>query len=264
MDLGAYIGADGFDIEAEQIKLDTEALHHDYIDEGAQDEALFGFEEADTLDWRKSSEDFKKSGRHARPDFSRFFASDWRSAKVAAKHLKFCPGENCKKWLPLHQYAANNNMPDRLDLYCIACNQSKRAERRSKIQNKKSAAIVPDKFELFNKAYKLQEPPRDTKKIRDDAIWREVKKRIERSALDARLRYKRHIPVDPTDIARRLFQGGRFVCNVTGQVLSPECFLEHHALCLEIKENDGGRKRLDIICSQCRLGAPPDNFKASH
>ena len=263
MDLDAYIDNDGFDIDAEQIRIDTKVLHHEYIDEGAQDESVFGFEEADTLDWRKSSEDFKKTGRNARPDFSRFFASDWRGAKMAAKHLKFCPGENCKKWLPLHHYAANLNMPDRLDLYCIACNQSKRAERRMKINPKRGPAVVADKFELFNQAYKLQEPPRDTKKIRDEAIWREVKKRIERAGMDARLRYKRNIPVDSTDISRRLFQGGRFICNITGQVLTPECFLEHHALCLEIKEQDDGQKRMDVICSQCRLGAPPENFQNS-
>lgn len=266
MDNEPFVHGEGllYQIEANEIRQDTAAIHGDYIDEGAIDEddfkGTFQSEESEVMDWRKGAVDFKKRGRKDRPDFSRFFANDWRHARVAAKHLKFCPGEFCKSWQPLHNFGANMNMPDHLDVYCISCNQTKRQQRRDKeapVVKQRHTGPVPDKYELFNKVYKMQAPQKDLKTIREQAIWREVKKRIARAAMDAQTRYNTKLPIDPTDVARRLFQGKKFICNVTGQVLTLECFLEHHVLTFEV--SDGKPRRMDIICSQCRKGEPPKN-----
>ena len=105
----------------DEVKRNTHAIHEEYIDEGAEDE---NFDSSSCNNWRERS-----NATSSRPDFSRFFTSDWRNARVAAKHLKFCPGEECKNWPPLQNFGANVNMNDGLDVYCIRCNQNKREQR---------------------------------------------------------------------------------------------------------------------------------------
>jgi hypothetical protein len=153
-------------------------------------------------------------------------------------------------------------MPDGLDIFCFSCNALKRAERRAKTAKfRDREGRVADKFEQFNTLYRARESkftnPSD---LKEQAIWREVRKRIESAASDANTRYGLDLPVDVTEISRKLFQGGKFVCNVTGSVLSKECFLEHHVLTFELRRIMG-RRKLDIICSQCRKCAPPPGFE---
>lgn len=251
MDGGVFSNGVMFDFEARQIREDTGRLHAECIDEGAADEASFGARPAPAdacLDWRREAESFRRSGQGERPDFSRFFANEWKGAKVAARQLKFCPGRDCGQHLPIHMFASNAGAPDRLDTFCLNCNASKEATRT-------------DKYELFSRSYRLNAPQKDTEKIREQAIWREVKKRFDRAAQDAAVRYGVRVPLDPLDASRRLFQGGKWICNVTGQVLSFECFLEHHALTYEVRNGADGRRVVDMVVSQCRRGRPPPGFE---
>lgn len=232
-------------------------IHDDYIDEGALDEDIDFSRSAECGDWRKSAQDFKTDGMVNRPDFSRFFTNDWRTQRVEAKHLKFCPGETCRQWLPLHSFSANNNMSDKLDVYCIKCNQSKRHERNNRSQGKfkrEEGKRSIDKYEMFVKAFKNSQPPRSENVIREEAISREVRKRIEDAAATAIRRYRKKFKVDYTEISRKLFMGGKHICNITGQILTPECFLEHHTLTFALNKET---KRIEIICSQSRVGKPP-------
>ena len=74
-----------FCFESEQMKKDTEILHTDC-------------EGHESPQWRRD-----------RTGFTRFHMNDWRNAKVAAKHLKFCPGDHCKVWLPLYNFETLNS-----------------------------------------------------------------------------------------------------------------------------------------------------------
>lgn len=230
----------------DEVRRDTEAIHEEYIDECADDE---DFDCSNSSNWRD-----KSRPANLRPDFSRFFTSDWRNARVAAKHLKFCPGEECKNWLPLHEFAENLSMADGLDVYCIKCNQ-KRRENRFRPKQQKQEQRVADKFEMFSKVYKSMEPKvYDENELKRNAIRREVDKRINDARDYARSRYNRKFNVDSVEVRRKLFQGGRYICNITGQILQQECFLEHHTLTFQLSKDN---KKMEIVCSQCRLGQPP-------
>lgn len=65
--------------------------------------------------------------------------------------VKYCPGEKCKNFLPLHFFANNFNMHDTKDIYCVMCNQIKRqekSERRTRIKkwSKGESFKIRDKF----------------------------------------------------------------------------------------------------------------------
>lgn len=241
---GLYISSG---VNFKPFKDPTPALHDDcdYIDEGAGEEDVDFSRSSECCDWRKSAAQFRDEGMVHRPDFSRFFTNDWRTERVAAKHLKFCPGDKCRQWLGLHHFAANNNMSDNLDVYCISCNQAKRNERMPH----RSRPMTTDKYEMFVKAYREATPALQPDNTREMAISREVNKRITDAANYARTRYKKKFAVDNIEITRKLFQGGRHFCNVTGQALTPECFLEHHTLTFQLNH---ATKRIEIICSQSR------------
>lgn len=218
-----------FKTVADEIKTNTEIIHKET-------------QEIDfSSNWRASARHFQSSGEIQQPklDFSRFFSNDWKNAKVAAKQLKFCPGESCRQWLPLFQFGENENMADRLDVYCISCNQRSRRSRRKKI----------DKFEAF--VYRSEKEEQEEE---NNNITREVDRRIMQAAKEAQRRYNRKFFVDKADITRKLFLFKRFVCCVTGCVLTPRCFLDHHTLTFQLSN---GKDKIEIVCSQCRVCTPP-------
>lgn len=243
-----FTGED-FKCVVDEIKKETDTIHQDYIDESNEQN-----DTSENLNWRDRSKVVTP-----RPDFSRFFTSDWRNAKVAARHLKFCPGQRCNKWLPLHEFSENLNTEDKLDTYCIKCNQGNPYDKKKYCADQKNTKT--DKFELFAKAYKALEAPvlQDEESQKKDALQREVNKRFTYAIDYFETRYRRRPVIEISEIGRKLFQGGRYICNVTGQVLTTECFLEHHTLTLQMSQDE---KKIEIVCSQCRLGKPPLNFKA--
>ena len=172
---------------------------------------------------------------------NRGFPVDWRNAKVAAKHLKFCPGDSCRVWLPLYHFGSNFNMEDGLDIYCLVCNNTRREEKKGR----RTPKVVVDMFVQFKDAYEKNEYNEN----RD----REVEKRIEMAAIMAKGRFKREIPVDAKDVMKRLFDSNKYVCDVTGKSLTPKCFLDHHSITFEVRRNANNKKVLDVICSDCHV-----------
>lgn len=180
--------------------------------------------------------------RNGRPYNNGF---DWQTAKVAANHLKFCAGDNCKEWLPLHAFGSNYNMPDNLDNYCISCNNSHRIDRRAKRNRhpfpKKAKR---DKFCVFKEDFE--------KEVLRETQMREVEKRMRLACAEAKGRYKREIPLDTAATCRRLFTDDMYLCEVTGDKMTPDCFLDHHSITLELRHNGTGGKVVDVICSDCK------------
>lgn len=213
---------------------------------------------------------------------------DWRQAKVAARHLKFCPGEQCGVWLPLHCFGTNCNMEDGLDIYCIDCNVRRREEMNQKRKRAYARAsraedgpsqshahenthtekavqankgwrhqLVLDKYELFRDAHEKAHPAPalDPQEEAERARMREIKKRVLEAHAAAQKRFRVAVQVDPTEVSRRLFMRKKFVCTVTGEKLTPECFLDHHSITFELRdaedENKQVRQVMDIICSDC-------------
>lgn len=180
--------------------------------------------------------------RNGRPYNNGF---DWQTAKVAANHLKFCAGDNCKEWLPLHAFGSNYNMPDNLDNYCISCNNNHRIDRREKRnKNIHPRQSTKDKFCVFKEAYE--------KEVFKETQMREVEKRMRLACTEAKGRYKREIPLDTAATCRRLFTDEMYVCEVTGEKMTPDCFLDHHSITLELRHNETGSKVIDVICSDCK------------
>lgn len=249
-----YISS-GVDFEPLQEKVAT--IHEGYIDECADGEEQDFSKESESDDWRKAANEFQNGGMVNRPDFSRFFTNDWRSARIAANHLKFCPGDQCRQWLPLQNFSANVNMSDNLDVYCIQCNQAKRNQRLNSSKLFQRKGPPTDKYEMFKKVYKDNKAPLDPEDAKKKAVFREVCKRIQEAGDLAKKRYNKKFTVDNLEISRKLFQGGRHVCNITGQIMTPDCFLEHHTLVFQLNKET---KKIEIICSQSRIG---DRFKKS-
>lgn len=235
---------DDFKQVSDQIKIETNTIHKDCEDE------MVDF----SKNWRDSARHFQTSADIEKPklDFSRFFSNDWKNAKVAAKQLKFCPGEYCRQWLPLFQFGENDSMNDKLDVYCISCNQRSRRIKRKKI----------DKFEAFvaalNKDEDEQQYINNVNNVNNmnniNNIEREVDRRIMQAAKEAQRRYNRKFFVDKADITRKLFQHKKFVCCITGSVLTQQCFLDHHTLTFQLSN---GKDKIEIVCSQCRICTPP-------
>lgn len=169
---------------------------------------------------------------------------NWSDAKRAANHTRFCPGEHCKQWLPLHSFGSNYNMDDGMDIYCLSCNLSHRSKRgrRTRIES-------TDKFSVFKERFE-QEVVQETQ-------MREVQKRIRLAAIEARGRFKCDVPVDSAEVAKSIFGSGRFICEITGEPMCPRCFLDHHTVTFELRR-EGASKVLDVICSECRRACPQE------
>lgn len=162
--------------------------------------------------------------------------------------LKFCPGNNCQVLLPLHQFANNCNMQDGLDTYCIECNKRKRKERDEKRTMFKNGSFPIDKYEQFKYNNQMMTNVQfERKRIRKeekDAVLVVIDRAIDK----AKKEYKRSFPVTSSTIYDKLFAGRRLRCDITNEVMTPTCFLEHHDVRLVI--NDG---RLDVKCNRCSV-----------
>lgn len=169
---------------------------------------------------------------------------DWGMAKLAAKHLKFCPGETCKEWLPLHNFGSNYNMEDGLDIYCVSCNINHRDDKRGR-RNTIAKKIQPvDKYVTFKQERESS--------LLNETQMREVEKRIRQAALEARGRFKREIPIKTSEIYKTIFENDAYMCEATNEPMTPKCFLDHHSITFEIRLNATNKKVVDVICSDCR------------
>ena len=164
--------------------------------------------------------------------------------------LKFCPGDYCSLWLPLHQFASNYNMIDNFDTYCVECNQRRRKEhkdRRKRI-NPKSGCII-DSLEKFRFDMSVNKVNKHTR----PGIKPKVIVMIERILQDAKTNQHLHldtmvpVPITAETIYTKLFIGQRLFCEITQQPMTPRCFYEHHDITFDLMKG----KRLDINCSHC-------------
>lgn len=179
-----------------------------------------------------------KSGRNRANGF------DWSMAKLAAKHLKFCPGETCKEWLPLQNFGSNFNMEDGLDIYCVSCNANHRDDKRGRRNSALKKVVSIDKYTTFKKEHEDG--------ILNETQMREVEKRIRLAAIEARGRFKREIPIKTSEIYRLIFEDDAYVCEVTNEPMTAKCFLDHHSITFEIRTNETNKKVVDVICSDCK------------
>jgi hypothetical protein len=102
--------------------------------------------------------------------------------KLPESKVKYCPGEKCKNFLPLHYFANNFNMHDTKDIYCIMCNQIKRQEKnerriRIKKWSKGETCQIRDKFSDFVQKEKEKDKSKNDKynhNWRDSSILKSI------------------------------------------------------------------------------------------
>ena len=153
-------------------------------------------------------------------------------------NMKFCSGHHCKVWLPVHQFADNNNTHDGLDMYCFECNNRRRMEQAEK--RTRGVGAVMDSFERFCCT-------EDMAAFSDSPQKSAVLGAVNQAILDARLHKGLDVPVEANVIYAKLFDGRRLRCNVTGRELTEECFLDHHRVVFCQKGT-----RLDVNCTNCK------------
>jgi hypothetical protein len=145
-------------------------------------------------------------------------------------------------------------MPDGLDVYCTACNQRRRGERRGRVES-----VVVDKFELWRRKQACVAPPEDHER----ASMQELHRRIAASVKDAELTLGRELKLEPTELSRKLLMRQRFVCTLTGRPLTVDCFLSHHSLRFDVIAAEVGgavRSAVQVSCTNTypvEATAPP-------
>ena len=223
------------------IEKETKKLYHDNDD---QCETVDFYDSFNDPDWRKPrnnrslpSSQFRALFRNNKKSVG--YPPDWRTSKVAAKHLKYCPGDNCRVWLQLHHFATNYNMEDGLDIYCIECNNRKKNEKYEKKKPK-----VTDKFVDFCEKYETDERYEVSRR-------REIYKRIKMAAIEAKGRFKQDININPDEIIEHIFEKNSYKCGIRNEPLTTSCFLDHHQITFEVRLNAKGQRVLDVICSDC-------------
>lgn len=167
--------------------------------------------------------------------------------------IKYCPGNKCRVLLPLFQFGYNCNMPDGMDTYCIECNQRKRSEREEKRQMLKMGMYSIDAYE----EYKLKQgvigstsnafPFRSNKNNGDYCVLkRDIVRSIDDTLTEAKMKHRFDIPFSAESVYDKLFAGRRLICNITGTIMTPSCFDDHHEINI-IKIND----TIEVKCSHC-------------
>lgn len=133
-------------------------------------------------------------------------------------------------------------MEDGLDIYCIDCNNRKKNEKYE--ERKPVKPKITDKFVDFCEKYETDERFEENRR-------REIYKRIKMAAIEAKGRFKRDITIDPDEIIEHIFEKNNYTCTVKNERLTTSCFLDHHQITFEVRENQKGQKVLDVICSDC-------------
>lgn len=179
----------------------------------------------------------------------------YKNAKVAARHLKFCPGNQCLTYLPLYNFATNMNMSDGLDVYCIECNLKKREEKRAS----RSSTPVDQKYQKLDNFYMYMKSRGDGmcdntgNRIQQETLRqcqiREAEKHIKIAVGIAERRFKTTIKLTPRQILDVIFNQQQNKCEVTDNPLTLECFLDHHLLTFNIRTTTENKKVLEILCS---------------
>ena len=117
----------------------------------------------------------------------------------------------------------------------------KRLNSRAQSKGGTYSRNVVDKFKLFEKKHNTE-----------DSREREVIKRIDMAAVEAKGRFKRTLDIDSAHVSQLLFDRGtrnRYICNVTESPLTRQCFLDHHSITFEVRESKThkNKKVMDVI-----------------
>ena len=191
------------------------------------------------MDWRSSGE--VPIGHAAAAAFR---VAPWtRHPGDRVVRTKVCPGRSCNTQLPLDCFAANSNMPDGLDVYCLTCNSRRREARKARFD-----MPVIDKFELFRN--------RMMQDVTKPSTMDELHCRISASIADAELTAGRSFKLEPTELSRKLLMRQRFTCTLTNGPVTPECFLQHHSLrfnLIDVEVSGRIRTAVKVTCTNTSL-----------
>lgn len=182
-----------------------------------------------------------------RPKWNNRWDREYPGIDKYNKQSKLCRGELCNCVLPIARFAPNPNMVDGRDLYCIDCNIRKRQEKADRRNDKGyDKSIIYDPFEelAFSK-YTYKQNPMIVVDNLANKRHSMILKTIDSTLQETKMRYKKSIKLKKQEIYERLFTG-KFHCLRENNVLTPECFINHHTLTFVIDNND-----LDIIPSEC-------------
>jgi hypothetical protein len=195
------------------------------------------------LDWRAGKRAARGSNRRPPeglagfqppPGFARAHGAERPMLLTLAdgEQLKYCPGTRCRMYLPLFQFAGNLNMADGRDTYCTECNH---VMRRSKFERRRRVRLglpATDKFEAYCR-----------EEAADGSPGRAAVMRALQEALG-----QEGTPFTAAAVYSKLFHGRRLICEVTGECITPACFLEHHSV--RVVAEDG---KASVRCTRCRV-----------
>lgn len=204
--------------------------------------------------WRSTAR--REEGTLSRP--SGFMNSHKKRTRTVVNpdgtKMKFCPAEACKVFLPLFQFGSNSNMPDGLDTYCVQCNQRKRKEKYG-FSNRRHQAST-DYFQWgdatipHHQGMLIHVPeslPSSRMPKLPSVMKRDVIAKLARSIETAQeMLGLGSIPLTPEMLYQKILEGRNMVCEVTGEILTPECFMAHHEV--RFMMEDG---RLNVKCNRC-------------
>lgn len=210
---------------------------------------MFGSE---SVNWRMKESVASQAFKHGactpdgifrrNPKFGGFMHGNKKRTSVVVNpdgsKMKYCPGDNCRVYLPLFQFGNNCNMPDGLDTYCIECNNRKRKEKDRRRCN---FGCVDDS---------VADPPASLK----PRMFTQVMKRDVLAVIQAKIEETgdllgwEKMPITATTIYDKLFTGRRWVCERTNQTMTPACFIDHHTIKFMIEDG-----RLNVKCNMCTM-----------
>ena len=171
--------------------------------------------------------------------FKNYTRRRWSAVKLSdGTDMKFCPGAKCGLFLPLFQFSLNSRMLDGFDTYCKQCNQNygKRSTPAHQVPSQGQLA-------MWRSGEGLKASPMPVMK-------REILERLRAAVAEAEETYQTTVPFDASSIFGKLFSSNRLVCEITGEPLTPSCFMEHHGIRVVVDKNEG---RADVKCSHCRV-----------
>lgn len=215
---------------------------------------------SESLDWRNEPRELREPNMFGGNDstsesvfkrsvkFGGFMHSNKKKTRIVVNpdgsRMKFCPGDSCRVFIPLFQFANNCNMPDGLDTYCLGCNNRKRKENDFSRFGFQAGFHLPTAIDDSLSSFPSFQPQRkDFVSVMKRDVLAAIQNSIDQTC--ELLGWKK-MPITADVIYEKLFTGRRWLCERTNQTMTPACFLDHHAIRFMIEDN-----RLNIKCNGC-------------
>lgn len=224
--------------------------------------------------------------------------SDWRDVSTreptrknlfgSQRESKFCPGKRCCTWINNSLFPENTTSPDGLGDYCTTCNDRRKSRKKVALFGgrarssqwfateefdaralkaatggyKRDTDGSHDKFAMHKQQYLHEHGGEDAGCSNKDDTDIVIENRINSAARRAEERFGVKIKTDVVEITRHLFLKKLYRCNITGTLLTRECFADHHAVFLQVQDGNEGPTKLKIVCSECtRVGSADETAK---